>query len=305
MKPVSIVFIIISVLLIILGAITCSVGVVQAKTQNVQLFDTKNENDEIVNTFDFSSEDIGKIEINAGDADVKIVCGAESNKIEVKNYSSTNYVCQVENKALVMESGFNILSLTDLAQGEIRFKGFRYYLSDFLHGKNIGPKSVTVYVSDTKDIKIFDISVGDGNVEISKSNYDSDFTVNVVNGDVTLSEIITNSSVSVNVKEKGDVTIEGVVSNVLSVKTEDGSVKADASANEITVSAGENAELSCGYDLETYNFELEAPEGKITLAGTNIPTPYKAYNPNFQKRMEVTSLNGKISISQSEIITAE
>lgn len=305
MKPVSIVFIIISVLLIILGAITCSVGMIQAKAQDIQLYDTKNEDGEILNTFDFSSEDIGKIEINAGDADVKIICGSDSNKIEVKNYSSTNYVCQVENKALVMESGLNILSLKDLAQGEIRFKGFRYYLNDLLHGKNIGSKSVTVYVSDTIDIKVFDINVGDGNVEIIDSNYDSDFTVKVNKGNVKLSNINTNSSVNVNIAQSGNVELDDVNSKLLSLITNDGDIDANVVADEITARAGKAINLGCAADLEQYNFELEATEGKISLAGSNLPTPYKAYNPNLKKRMDVVAFNGNINITQLDIITAE
>ena len=41
-------FLIISVFLIIVGFITCSVGMVQAKAQGIQLYDTKNENNEII-----------------------------------------------------------------------------------------------------------------------------------------------------------------------------------------------------------------------------------------------------------------
>ena len=85
MKPVSVVFLIISVILIILGILTCSFAMMQARVQGVQLYDTKNSDGEIENIFDFSSEEIGKIEINVADADVKIICGADNNKIEIRN----------------------------------------------------------------------------------------------------------------------------------------------------------------------------------------------------------------------------
>lgn len=305
MKPVSIVFLIISVFLIVVGVITCSVGMVQAKAQGIQLYDTKNENDEIVHTYDFSSDDIGKIEINAGDADVKIVCGADSNKIEIKNFSSTKYVCQVENKALVMQAGMNILSLTDLAQGEIRFKGFRYYVNDLFSSKTLGTKSVTVYVTDTFDIKVFDINVGAGDVEIVNSNCDADYSVTVDSGDVSLSDIETSSSVAVKIKNSGDITLDGVIAKTVNAYASDGGFEGEVSANEIFVEAGEDVTLSCGYDLEQYNYDLEAPLGKITLLDNQYTVPHKTYNPNIQNKIDICAFNGDVKITSAENISAE
>lgn len=305
MKPVSIVFLIISVFLIVVGVITCSVGMVQAKAQGIQLYDTKNENDEIVHTYDFSSDDIGKIEINAGDADVKIVCGADSNKIEIKNFSSTKYVCQVENKALVMQAGMNILSLTDLAQGEIRFKGFRYYVNDLFSSKTLGTKSVTVYVTDTFDIKVFDINVGAGDVEIVNSNCDADYSITVDSGDVSLSDIETSSSVAVKIKNSGDITLDGVIAKTVNAYASDGGFEGEVSANEIFVEAGEDVTLSCGYDLEQYNYDLEAPLGKITLLDNQYTVPHKTYNPNIQNKIDICAFNGDVKITSAENISAE
>lgn len=305
MKPVSIVFIIISVFLIIVGFITCSVGMVQAKAQGIQLYDTKNEDDEIVYTYDFSSDDIGKIEINAGDADVKIVCGADSNKIEIKNFSSTKYVCQVENKALVMEAGMNILSLTDLAQGEIRFKGFRYYVNDFFSGKTLGRKSVTVYVTDTFDIKVFDVDVINGDVEIVNSACDADYNVTVESGNIKLSNIETSSVVSLKINKGGDIDLDGVIAKTVSAYASEGKFDGEVSANEVFVEAGKDVALAVGYNLEEYNYDIEAPLGKISLLDTRYTMPHKTYNPNLQNKIDICAFDGDVKITAAEKISAE
>ena len=305
MKPVSIVFLIISVLLIIAGLITCSVGIVQAKAQGVQLYDTKNEDDEIVNTYDFTSDDIGKIEINAGDADVKIICGADSNKIEIKNFSSTKYLCQVENKALVMQAGMNILSLTDLAQGEITFKGFRYYVNDFLSGKTIGRKSVTVYVTDTFDIKVFNVNVGNGDVEIINSNCDADYNVTVDSGDIDLKNIETSSVVSLKINKSGDIKLDGIIAKTVRAYAGEGKFDGEISAGEIFVEAGKDVTLACADDLEKYNYDIEAPLGKISLLDMQYNLYHKTYNPNLQNKIDVCAFDGDVKITATEKISAE
>lgn len=305
MKPVSIVFLIISVLLIIAGLITCSVGIVQAKAQGVQLYDTKNEDDEIVNTYDFTSDDIGKIEINAGDADVKIICGADSNKIEIKNFSSTKYLCQVENKALVMQAGMNILSLTDLAQGEITFKGFRYYVNDFLSGKTIGRKSVTVYVTDTFDIKVFNVNVGNGDVEIINSNCDADYNVTVDSGDIDLKNIETSSVVSLKINRSGDIKLDGIIAKTVRAYAGEGKFDGEISAGEIFVEAGKDVTLACADDLEKYNYDIEAPLGKISLLDMQYNLYHKTYNPNLQNKIDVCAFDGDVKITATEKISAE
>ena len=280
-------------------------GIVQAKAQGIQLYDTKNEDDEIVNTYDFTSDDIGKIEINAGDADVKIVCGADSNKIEIKNFSSTKYLCQVENKALVMQAGMNILSLTDLAQGEIGFKGFRYYVNDFFSGKTLGKKSVTVYVTDTFDIKVFNVNVGNGDVEIVDSNCDADYNVTVESGNINLKNIETSSVVSLKINKSGNIKLDGIIAKTVNAYAQEGKLDGEISASEIFVEAGKDVTLVCADDLEKYNYDLEAPLGKISLLGIQYNTYHKAYNPNLQNKIDVCAFDGNVEITVSEKNSAE
>ncbi len=300
MKPVSVVFLIISVILIILGILTCSFAMMQARVQGVQLYDTKNSDGEIENIFDFSSEEIGKIEINVADADVKIICGADNNKIEIRNFSSTGYVCQVENKALVMETGLNILSLTDLAQGEIRFKGFRYYVNELFGSDVIGRKSVNLYISDTYDIKVIDVKTTNGDITIEGSEFDADITLQVNNGNINASDVRTDSSFDASVTSSGDITLSNVVCAMSDVACESGSVKGDLTADEISVVAEKDVKLSCKTDLEEYNYDLQANDGKITIMGINLNTPHKTHNPNFSKRIQIEAKNGNIDISASK-----
>ncbi len=297
MKPISIVFLIISVILIIIGLLTCSFAKINAQAQGIQLYDVKDDKGEIQNTFDFSNENVGKIEINVADADVKIVCGADSNKMVINNFSSTGYVCQVENKALVMETGFNVLSLTDLAQGEIRFKGFRYYVNDFFTGTTLAPKSVTVYVSDTFDIKVISVSTTNGDVVVEGADYDADILLSVENGNVLFKDIKTNSSVKGTVKGSGNITLENVNAHVSEMECENGTVKGSLTADEITVNAMGDVEIFCENDMEKYNYDLVAGKGKITLSGAELQNPHKTHNPNLTNKLKIEVQQGDITVT--------
>ncbi len=61
MKPVSIIFLIISVILVIVGLLTCSIAMLQSKRQGVDLYDTTIENGKSEAEYDFSEDTIGKV----------------------------------------------------------------------------------------------------------------------------------------------------------------------------------------------------------------------------------------------------
>ena len=151
MKPVSIIFLIVSVILVIVGLIICSVSMLQAKRQNVDLYDTKIVNGQSEAEYDFSEDIISKIQIEVGDCDVHIICGADENKVVMNNFSSAGYICEVNNRALVVEDSVNVFNIPDIIEnGKIRFKGFRYFLRD--RKITAGGKSLYVYVSEKYNV---------------------------------------------------------------------------------------------------------------------------------------------------------
>ncbi len=295
MKPVSIIFLIISVILVIVGLLTCSVAMLQAKRQNIDLYDTKIENGQSEAEYDFSNDTIGKLQIDVGDCDVNIICGAEENKVYMKNFSSAGYICEVDNRALVIEDTVNLLNITDIIEnGKIRFKGFRYFLRD--RKLTAGTKSLTVYVSEKFDLKVIDVNVKNGNVNIAGYVNNTDYNVTIGNGNLTASDILTESTVTANVG-KGYVNLQHVTGKTLAVTVEEGNINAVVSGKEITADTKKgNVVIECEGDLSKYNFNLKAPAATITLEELVKAANYIANDAQLSNFINSTASMGTITV---------
>jgi len=264
MKPVSIIFLIVSVILVIVGLIICSVSMLQAKRQNVDLYDTKIVNGQSEAEYDFSEDIISKIQIEVGDCDVHIICGADENKVVMNNFSSAGYICEVNNRALVVEDSVNVFNIPDIIEnGKIRFKGFRYFLRD--RKITAGGKSLYVYVSEKFDIKVIDVSVEKGDVTVKGYNNNTDYKVKIGNGRFEASDITTRSLVEASVGS-GSVNLQHVSAQTVTLNVKDGSIMAVLAANEITADTEKGSvRIESEKDLSEYNFKLKATASTITL----------------------------------------
>ncbi|MBO4423388.1 MAG: DUF4097 family beta strand repeat protein [Clostridia bacterium] len=303
MKPVSIIFLIVSMILIIVGLLTCSFAALQAKRQNVDLYDTRIENGISESEYDFTNDTVGKIQIDVKDCNVTVICGSDRNKVEMRNFSSAGYICEIDNRALVIEDTVNVFNITDIIEnGKIRFKGFRYFLRD--RKLTAGKKALTVYVSDKADIKVIDISVESGDVDIKGYVNDTDYNINIKTGRLTASDISTKSQVNAAVG-KGTVNLQHVEANSINISTEDGGITAVVAGREITAEAQKGSvTIECESDLSKYNFNLKAPESTITLDGGSEYGPlvraglYIATDAQLSSFIHASSGTGSVTVKQ-------
>ena len=179
------------------------------------------------------------------------------------------------------------------------------HFRNFFSGKTLGRKSVTVYVTDTFDIKVFDVDVINGDVEIVNSACDADYNVTVESGNIKLSDIETSSVVSLKINKGGDISLDGVIAKTVSAYASEGKFDGEVSANEVFVEAGKDVALAVGYNLEEYNYDIEAPLGKISLLDTRYTMPHKTYNPNLQNKIDICAFDGDVKITAAEKISAE
>lgn len=295
MKPVSLIFLIIAVILTIVGLLMCSVASLQAKRQGIDLFDTKIVNGQSESEYDFSEDIIGKIQIEVNDCDVNIICGSDKNKVIMNNFSSAGYICEVENRALVIEDTVNLFDITDIIEnGKIRFKGFRYYLRD--RKITVGSKSLDVYISDKFDIKIIDVTVNNGNVNIAGYENNTDYNVKITKGKLSASDITTGSEVSATV-EKGSVNLQHVFANTVNVTVDDGNITAVMSAKEITADAKNGSVvIESESDLSGYNFVLRAPDSTVTLENLVKAGNYVANDAQLTSFIHASAGKGTVTV---------
>ncbi len=303
MKPVSIIFLIVSVVLVIVGIVLCCVGMVKANVSGVPLYDyAQSENGDAENEYVFNESDVSRIKIDVDSADVKVICGAEENKVVVKNITSNNIVsafdCIINNKTMSIEN-HNLFSLTSLAQGQFSFKGFRYGIKYVFDGDKYDSKSkeVTVYVKDLCDIRNIDVSVGEGSIEIEGYDNSTDYTLKISNGNITLKNVKTDSEVSACVEKTGNVFFENVSCSLADISTEQGNIDVQLSSNEIKcVNGGGDTVIESQNDLSQYNYNLSSPLGKILLNGNDKGSEYKAVDAMLQCEMRITAANGNLTV---------
>ncbi len=303
MKPVSILFLIVSVFLIIGGILTCCVGMIAAKAENMPLYDyVKNENGDTENEFSFEDGEVSRILIDVDEADIEIICGSDKNKVVIKNITSSsltsNFECNIQNKTLAIEDA-SLFSLTSIAQGKFNFKGFRYsikYLTDKDKIQGLD-KKITVYVKDICDIKAFDITTDKGNVTLGNYVNDSDYNITLGEGTLTLSDIQTNSNIKCRITEKGNIVLSDVKAGITDLSSKEGNINCKIISNEIKCESGNgNITLGIGKKLDEYNYRLDSLMGKIVLNGIDRDNYYEAHDANLTCEIDAVAPNGNITV---------
>ncbi len=304
MKPVSIIFLIISVFLVIVGIVLCCAGMVKANVAGVPLYDyAQTEDGDAENEYIFDESEVSRIRVNVDAADVKIICGAPENKVTVKNITSNNIIsafdCIIKNKTMSIEN-HNLFSLTSLAQGQFNFKGFRYGIKYILDGDKYSSKNkeITVHVKELCDLKNIDITVGEGNITLEGYNNSTDYNLYTDKGNISVKNITTDSTVTAKVGNEGNIIFENVTSDVAQIDTLKGDIDVQISVNELKcTNGGGNTVVRSHKSLSEYNYNLTAPLGMISLNGDEKGNEFKAIDSVLQCFMRITSAQGNITVT--------
>lgn len=216
MKPTSVIFIIVSVILCCVGLLLCVTASNLATEQGTAIFSQNGDGDNnYITTREFETEDLKKIIIKVTDVNVNVYGNSDRNAVELINFADGTYSCELPSKSMMqIIDNSGISSIIDLDNLKINFNGFRDYLNYFKYRDRV--REVNLYLKE--DVSVLNLSItttGNGDVmlkdlELNKSPDDGkcycDYNVTVDNGNVRLDGIVTASSV--NVVSKGDSTIE-------------------------------------------------------------------------------------------------
>ena len=154
MKPTSIIFIIISVLLIVGGIIICAVAKDIAVTDGYTLFNDTEGGGSYVR-HDFLSSSVTKIALTVTDAEINIYGGAEASYIEFFNFRDGLYTLSATGNSITLDEIPNLTSLLSF-QGGFSFSGMRYFLR--FGNTETGPKRVNVYIGADSAMKNITVS---------------------------------------------------------------------------------------------------------------------------------------------------
>lgn len=280
MKPTSIIFLILSVILIAGGAITCVSAQKMAENNGIDLFFQETDEDENgLETSGFNSDNVNKLTLELGDVDVNIYGGASRNSIELVNFPKNSYEFAISNKNITIDDSAGLMSLFKITSGGFQFNGLRHYL--YYDRFSDRDRTVNVYIAVDSNVKSFDIQLKSGNINLYHIDTQADYRIRLGEGILLMDQIDSISQLDVQV-ETGSVTINGrELAGNSTIQVGTGDVKLSLSDNSFR------------------SYALSAPDGVVSFYGANKGTAWEMTPLQVVSALTVTSAHGSVQLRDS------
>lgn len=191
-----------------IGILLCLVSFISAKVSGGSVFNqVQNEDGNYVFTYDFSGETVKKINIDVATADINIIGGSDSNRVELINFAQGQFrfTASATTLSLGEKSG-----LGDVFS--FNFAGLRNVLHSVIFiGRN---KTVNIYLTDTTALKLFDVELFCGDVSIKNCSANAKYNIKISYGDLLTENISTDDTLSVNISEGNFDASNGTFKNM-------------------------------------------------------------------------------------------
>lgn len=209
MKRRSKLFLIVAAIIIGAGAAVCLAGYIVSHARGEQIFADKLDSGERGYTYYFKDEDLDILKLYVDDADINIIGGAESAKIEIINFNESLYSFDLSGAMVTFKQSPDMSSVSAFWEGGITFKGLRYFINP---GTGRGKGCINVYVNSDEYIKVFDLSSTKGKITVSGIDYKSDYQLHPGSGGISLENISEASTVNITSTETGvcEIAVNGL-----------------------------------------------------------------------------------------------
>lgn len=314
MKPTSIVSLIIAVLLIILGLVTCMIAQNMANANGELLFSETRE-DGLVNTVDLTDSEISKIELIVSDAEINIIGRSDKSCIEFVNFRENYYNLSNSNRVLSFSEIPDITSMLKFWENGFTFKGMRYILNFAKDSdrKTDAKKVINLYLTNDKEIKIFDIQADNCTLSIESMSSATDYNITVKNAEITTSGLKTSSSFNINSGESDDparsVTLNMNTAMVarLNVKAHELNMDADVyrcSAETNIVCSSGSVDIETVKKTESLKLTIDTITGAIHVDGVIESNPYSHTTQNADDaKFTITTDSADVRVGSVTMVT--
>ncbi len=281
MKPSSVIFLIVSILIICLGVLLCITANSMATDMGIPIFaQTGDEENNFSTTEVFESDELKKVVLNFTDVNINIYGGAEEEKIELVNFTDGTYVYSLSKSTLQIYENSGITSFIDLDNFKIYFNGFRDYLHHYKYrGKQ---RVVNLYLKNEADIIKFDITTQSGNITVKDLSLGCDYKITTSTGILSLENITTDSNIALESTKESTIELKNVSARAFEINA----VTGYATLSNSTFTHKLLANIASGsfeYDrVETdfagFNVELSAPNGTLRVWDTEYSSYFSEIN---------------------------
>ena len=200
MKPTSIIFLILSIILIATGVGLCFVAENMSTEQEIELYtQSTDENDNNIDRYELENADLSRISLTLKKANVNIITNSEETYIELVNFSKNTYEFSLNLKTVSVDDTINLLSMLNFAEGGFQFEGLRYFLTPDMYKNK--QKSVNIYLKNDNSLKVIDIKIGEGNLMIDNLISRIDYTISIDKGNADFNKTRSGSIFNLDVGE--------------------------------------------------------------------------------------------------------
>lgn len=286
MKPTSIVSLIISVILIIVGLVTCFIAQNMAQEKGEYLFAEERNND-LVQTVDLSESEISKIELIVADTEINIIGKSERSYIEFINFRENYYALSATNRVLSFDEIPDVMSMLKFWENGFSFKGMRYIFNFNDEPEEDRAKVINIYLTSDYDMKIFDITAENAVINIENMTSPADYNIITDNAVINTSVLRTTSSFNINTakdaKPAESITLNmkmALISNIninaVNLELTAESFRCNGTGS-IVYDSG-NVDIKSIRKLSDMNFHLTSEKGFIEIDGNAVTSPYITTN---------------------------
>jgi len=278
LKPASIIFLIVSVVVIAAGLGLCFTSANMAEKQGIQLFEAEKLTDgDIRHTIDFSETELNRISLNVTAAVVNI-CRGDRSYCEIINFPAGTYSANLTAQSFTLDDSLNIFSIMNFAESGFEFKGVRQYLQYYNKtGFHKRQKAVNIYIAPSDKLNVIDLDGTESQLTISDISAKTDYRIEMMHGTVDINNVSTSSTMTINASES-DIIIKSRNIKECSV---------DASNSSVSVVL---------INPDTQTFDLAVDDGEIVYLGTILENEFKTDIPISTVKIRVRLTGGNIVV---------
>lgn len=277
MKPTSVIFLILSIIMIFAGLICCKVATAKAADQGYQLFiQSEDEEGNLVTSYPMDAAEVGKLNLTITGADVNVISGADTARVELLNYSINSFTYGITSGEMTISDSVSLLTMFNLSGKGTQFKGLRHYKN--LANLSKGKKTVNVYLTDSYPLENLELKVTGGDIFVTGVSSACAYKLTATTGNITMAGIQNATVATLSVTQKGDIRLSGCIIERITANIISGNFRYD------------------GVAAEQQAYALKTENGMISVNAENIGTSYNVSSPAATTTCTVTVEDGNIII---------
>ncbi|MDY2609704.1 MAG: DUF4097 family beta strand repeat-containing protein [Eubacteriales bacterium] len=288
MKPASVIFLGVALLLVLTGFILTCVASSQAKKQGISLYTTVTQPGETENvqTYSFTDTTIDRLILSFNHADVEICQSTDdTSRIDLVNFKTGTFDITQTNRMLQITNRSQFFAFFDnVKEGNFSFHGLRDYLA---YSKVSSDEQVVrVYLPTQSRVKVISCETEDGSISLRDFVCSCDLRLLAVADRVSLENVKTSSQIALTLRDGAKAEMKTVSCNSSTFQCDGATVAAGAfTTGDLTIK-GSKAALNLGLtgQREEYWLDLSTGNGMFIVQGEEKASPYSDL-PDYYKEM--------------------